>query len=54
MSTLQLENGTTYSRLIEGLAKAGVAINRKMLAEIAIHDAEGFKAIVAKAADALK
>jgi large subunit ribosomal protein L20 len=48
------ENGTTYSRLIEGLAKAGVAINRKMLAEIAIHDAEGFKAIVAKAADALK
>jgi len=48
------ENGTTYSRLIEGLAKAGVTINRKMLSEIAIHDAEGFKALVAKAAEAFK
>ena len=47
-------NGTTYSRLVEGLAKAGIALNRKMLAEIAIHDAEGFKTLVAKAADALK
>jgi len=42
-----------YSRFIEGLAKAGVAVNRKMLSEIAIHDAEGFKALVAKAAAAL-
>jgi large subunit ribosomal protein L20 len=48
------ENGTTYSRLIEGLAKAGVTINRKMLSEIAIHDAEGFKTLVAKATEALK
>ena len=48
------ENGTTYSRLIEGLAKAKIALNRKRLSEIAIHDPEGFKAIVAKAADALK
>ncbi len=47
------ENGTTYSRLIEGLNKAGILINRKMLSEIAIHDAEGFKAIVAKATEAL-
>ena len=47
------ENGTTYSRLIEGLAKAGITLNRKMLAEIAIHDPEGFKAIVAKATAAL-
>ena len=46
-------NGTTYSRLVEGLAKAGVLLNRKMLAEIAIHDPEGFKAIVAKAKEAL-
>lgn len=35
-------NGTTYSRLIGGLAKAGLEINRKMLAELAIHDAGAF------------
>lgn len=46
--------GMTYSRLIEGLAKAGILLNRKMLAEIAIHDPEGFKAIAEKAAAALK
>jgi len=39
-------NGISYSRLIEGLTKAGVALNRKMLSEIAIHDPEGFVAIV--------
>jgi large subunit ribosomal protein L20 len=38
-------NGISYSRFIEGLKKAGIALNRKMLSEIAIHDAEGFKAI---------
>ena len=42
-----------YSRFIEGLNKAGVTVNRKMLSEIAIADAEGFKALVAKAAAAL-
>ena len=42
-----------YSRFIEGLTKAGVTVNRKMLSEIAIADAEGFKALVAKAAAAL-
>ena len=36
-------NGTTYSRLMHGLKAAGVDINRKMLAEIAVNDAEGFK-----------
>lgn len=35
-------NGTSYSRLIGGLAKAGILINRKMLSEVAIHDAAGF------------
>jgi large subunit ribosomal protein L20 len=35
-------NGTTYSRLIGGLAKAGLEINRKMLSELAIHDAAAF------------
>lgn len=45
--------GMTYSRFIEGLTKAGVLLNRKMLSEIAIHDAEGFTAIIAKARAAL-
>ena len=38
--------GISYSRLIAGLTKAGVALNRKMLSEIAIRDPEGFKSIV--------
>jgi large subunit ribosomal protein L20 len=46
-------NGITYSRLIEGLTKANITLNRKMLAEIAIHDIEGFKAIIEKARAAL-
>jgi large subunit ribosomal protein L20 len=40
--------GMSYSRFIEGAAKAGIVLNRKMLSEIAIHDPEGFKSIVAK------
>ena len=44
-------NGVSYSRFIEGLAKAGIELNRKMLSEIAIHDPEGFASIakIAKA-----
>lgn len=38
-------NGTTYSRLIGGLIKAGVAVDRKMLANLAITDAPAFSAI---------
>ena len=38
-------NGTTYSRLMHGLKLAGADINRKMLADIAVNDADGFKAI---------
>ena len=45
--------GMTYSRFIEGLTKANVTINRKMLSEIAIADAEGFKTLIAKARAAL-
>jgi large subunit ribosomal protein L20 len=37
--------GITYSRLIAGLTKAGVALNRKMLSEIAICDPDGFRQI---------
>jgi large subunit ribosomal protein L20 len=42
-------NGITYSRFIEGLTKARVGLNRKMLSEIAIHDPEGFTRIVGEA-----
>lgn len=35
-------NGTTYSRLMNDLKKSGIDINRKMLAELAIHDADAF------------
>ena len=45
--------GMTYSRFMEGLIKAGIAVNRKMLSEIAIADAEGFTALVEKARAAL-
>ncbi len=40
------QNGISYSRLVEGLTKAGIALNRKMLSEIAIHDPDGFAKIV--------
>src|SRR5205807_5853951 len=43
------EQGLTYSRFIDGLAKAGVEIDRKVLAEIAISQPEAFKAIVDRA-----
>ena len=38
-------NDVSYSRFIEGLRKAGIELNRKMLSEIAIHDPEGFASI---------
>jgi len=40
------QEGISYSKLIAGLTKAGVTLNRKMLSEIAIRDPEGFKSIV--------
>ena len=39
-------HGINYSRFIDGLKKSNITINRKMLSEIAIHDAEGFAKIV--------
>ena len=39
-------NGTTYSKLIAGLKKANVSINRKMLAEVAVNDPKAFTEIV--------
>ena len=46
------EQGVTYSRFIDGLAKAGVEIDRKVLAELAISQPEAFRAVVEKAKDA--
>jgi large subunit ribosomal protein L20 len=47
------EYGLTYSRFIDGLAKAGIEIDRKVLSDLAIHEPEAFKAIVEKAKGAL-
>lgn len=43
-----------YSEFINGLALAGIEINRKVLSELAVHDEKGFKALVDAAAKALK
>ena len=47
------EFGLTYSQFIDGLNKAGVEIDRKVLSDLAIHQPEAFKAIVEKAKGAL-
>ena len=46
-------NGTNYSKFMNGLKKADINMNRKMLSEIAISDPEAFKALVEKATSAL-
>jgi large subunit ribosomal protein L20 len=43
------QNGTTYSRLIHGMKISKIAINRKMLAELAVRDPKAFTAVVDKA-----
>ena len=47
------EHCLTYSRLIDGLAKAGITVDRKVLSDIAIREPEAFAAIAAKAKAAL-
>ena len=47
------ENEISYSRFIEGLTKAGVEVNRKMLSEIAINDSKAFTELVNVAKDGL-
>jgi large subunit ribosomal protein L20 len=42
-------NGTTYSRLIDGLSKAGVAVDRKLLADLAVREPQAFAALAQKA-----
>ena len=46
-------NDITYSRLIAGLTKAGVEVNRKMLADLAVNDAQAFAQMVAVAKENL-
>lgn len=47
------ENDISYSKFINGLTKAGIEVNRKMLSELAIDDAASFAALVNTAKDAL-
>ncbi len=42
-------HGLTYSRFISGLAHAGIEIDRKVLADLAVHEPEAFKALVDQA-----
>ena len=46
-------NGMNYSTFINGLKKAGIALDRKILADMAVNDAAGFAALVEKAKAAL-
>jgi len=47
-------NGTSYSRLMHGLRLAGVEVNRKMLADLAIRDPDAFAQIVSRAKEQLE
>ncbi len=48
------EHGLTYGRFINGLDKAGIEIDRKMLADLAVREPEAFKTLVDQAQTALK
>jgi large subunit ribosomal protein L20 len=48
------EHGLTYGRFIDGLGKAGIEIDRKVLADLAVKDSAGFKALCDQAAAQLK
>ena len=43
------QNGTTYSRLVHDMKEAHIALNRKMLADLAVRDPQAFTAVVNKA-----
>lgn len=47
------QNGISYSKLLHGLKLANIDMNRKMLADLAVNDAEAFKAVVDEAKKAL-
>lgn len=48
------EHGLTYSQFIHGLNRAGIELDRKVLADMAVRDAEAFKAVVDAAQSALE
>ncbi len=48
------EHGLTYSQFIHGLNRAGIELDRKVLADMAVRDAEAFKAVVDAAQNALE
>ncbi len=48
------EHGLTYGRFIDGLNKAGIEIDRKVLSDMAIHEPQAFAALVGKAKAALE
>ncbi|HSM19121.1 MAG TPA: 50S ribosomal protein L20 [Hyphomicrobiales bacterium] len=48
------QNGLTYGRFINGLGKAGIEIDRKVLADLAVREPEAFSALVDKAQAALR
>jgi large subunit ribosomal protein L20 len=47
------ENGLSYSKFVSGLKKAGVELDRKILADLAVNDSAGFKALAEQAKAAL-
>ncbi|MGB5092456.1 MAG: 50S ribosomal protein L20 [Parvibaculum sp.] len=47
------EHGLTYSRFIDGLSRAGIEVDRKVLSDLAIHEPEAFKVLVDQAQGAL-
>ena len=47
------EHGLTYGRMVDGLTKAGIEVDRKVLSDLAIHEPEAFAALVGKAKEAL-
>lgn len=47
------QNGMSYSKLMHGLSVAGITLNRKVLADLAVNDAAAFTALVEKAKAAL-
>lgn len=49
ISAAARENNISYSKLIDGMKKSGIELDRKVLSEIAIHDPQGFSKIVSEA-----
>ena len=47
------EHGLTYGRLVDGLTKAGIEVDRKVLSDLAIHEPQAFAGLVAKAKESL-